>query len=337
MALLKYAAANFANGLTALSDDMTLMDRLKMMPPPLESRLMTLADNLDPIRNARDGQYTTTIKAFEKLIFAVLNRITQTSSSHRPDKVQELMDKLSGALMGLSQGTFKNSVEFISAAEKKLAAVQYEESSIAAKFVGAIGFSLIMLSAFDALSNLIFAPLPTAFRWSLLTTTHVTGSWLAQALPWALVNVGLTFISLLNKERYHKFFSPINDIPPLVLYPLLPLMAWLEELIFRLGLMGGTLWLLTGMLSTPMLPATLLASVFSSIIFARVHGYGPSMPRFIGGMLFGYVALTQGYLMASLVHTLSNAILITLSTVTSTVQKLAARNVPTRTVERKIS
>lgn len=123
--------------------------------------------------------------------------------------------------------------------------------------------------------------------------------------------MGLTLLSLMSKEKFNQYYNPLNlEAKPLAwLVAFLFVSAGFEEVLFRSILLGSIAFALT-LGSVPALPAMALAMVTSSIIFARVHGYGPKMARLFGGLVFGYLALVHGLLMATMVHFLSNLILV---------------------------
>lgn len=84
-----------------------------------------------------------------------------------------------------------------------------------------------------------------------------------------------------------------------------------EELIFRVGLMGGLAWVLTGI--TGRGRAWFIALVLSSIAFSLAHHIGPSgemfrfsafVYRFLAGIFFAAVYQVRGFAVAAWTHTL---------------------------------
>ncbi len=91
-----------------------------------------------------------------------------------------------------------------------------------------------------------------------------------------------------------------------------------EELIFRVGLMGGLAWFLTGRLGSR--SAWLWALAFSSVAFAAVHHVGGGSEPFtwmafvyrsLAGVYFGVVYQLRGFAVAAWTHALYDVYVLT--------------------------
>ncbi len=92
-----------------------------------------------------------------------------------------------------------------------------------------------------------------------------------------------------------------------------------EELIFRLFLMGGLAWLLTGL--TGKRRAWLIALAVSSVLFSLAHHIGPSGEAFtfaafiyrcLAGVFFALVYQVRGFAVAAWTHALYDVYVLTL-------------------------
>ncbi|MBX7078920.1 MAG: CPBP family intramembrane metalloprotease [Nannocystaceae bacterium] len=93
-----------------------------------------------------------------------------------------------------------------------------------------------------------------------------------------------------------------------------------EELIFRVGIMGGCAWLLTGI--TGPRRAWLGALVISSLVFALAHHLGPSgeplrwaplVYRTLAGVFFALVYQIRGFAVAAWTHALYDVYVLSLA------------------------
>ena len=92
-----------------------------------------------------------------------------------------------------------------------------------------------------------------------------------------------------------------------------------EELIFRVILMGGLAWLLTGL--TGKKRAWLIALVASSVLFSIAHHIGPAgeaftfsafVSRTLAGVFFAIVYQTRGFAVAAWTHALYDVYVLSL-------------------------
>ncbi len=153
----------------------------------------------------------------------------------------------------------------------------------------------------------------------LASSLRMGEHWLVFSSAWGLLNaigvvVCLKLYCALGPSWEESWKT--GEAPALRLKDLLtvfPLMALIEELIFRLGMMWLGAHLLFRLTPLGMEGSMLTSMVVSSAIFAWVHEYGPKLPRFIASMLFSYLLLTQGLWVAAGAHYFSNAIIVILS------------------------
>ena len=92
-----------------------------------------------------------------------------------------------------------------------------------------------------------------------------------------------------------------------------------EELIFRLGLMGGLAWLLSGI--TQKRRAWVIALAVSSVLFSLAHHIGPSGEAFtfaafvyrtLAGVFFALVYQVRGFAVAAWTHALYDVYVLSL-------------------------
>lgn len=92
-----------------------------------------------------------------------------------------------------------------------------------------------------------------------------------------------------------------------------------EELVFRLGLMGGMLWLGHRVIGWPRWWAALWAVVLSSLIFSAVHHIGPMgeifelgvfVFRAIAGVLLAMIFYLRGFAVAVYTHALYDVLVL---------------------------
>lgn len=96
-----------------------------------------------------------------------------------------------------------------------------------------------------------------------------------------------------------------------------------EELIFRLGIMGGLGWLLTGLTGDKrQWVAWAIALVVSSILFSLAHHIGPAGESFtfmafvyrtLAGVFFAFVYQLRGFAVAAWTHALYDVYVLSLS------------------------
>ncbi|MBL4687558.1 MAG: CPBP family intramembrane metalloprotease [Nannocystaceae bacterium] len=96
-----------------------------------------------------------------------------------------------------------------------------------------------------------------------------------------------------------------------------------EELIFRLGIMGGLGWLLTGLTGDKRRwIAWVIAVAVSSVMFSMAHHIGPAGEAFtfmafvyrtLAGVFFALVYQTRGFAVAAWTHALYDVYVLSLS------------------------
>jgi hypothetical protein len=134
---------------------------------------------------------------------------------------------------------------------------------------------------------------------------------LASAWDWAWISVALSSAAFVVSKLLgyrSRGWAPDFRLKHLIVF--LPTMAYAEELFFRVVLMLGGAKLIAAHTALSAEGSMMIAALVSSVIFAAAHGYGPKLPRILSGLLYSYLLLTGGFLLAGLAHYLHNAILI---------------------------
>lgn len=193
--------------------------------------------------------------------------------------------------------------------------------SLLAGIASLVGVALMACQSWGAVA---WIPLPEAIpAWSQL----VFGAWgWSAGWHWAWLALSGTVISVgISKLLGYDQSKDLGKTPNLRmshLLFLLPYMAYLEELIFRVGLLMVLAKLLFWLTPLGAASAMIVSALLTSAKFAAAHGYGPKLPRFVTGLIFSYLFLTGGFMLAGLVHYLHNAILVVLSSLNERAEKV---------------
>lgn len=325
IALVKYSAGNMAQDLIALSGEIKLSQKLKVSAPVLEERGAVILKNvLQNLRPGGKGEISSLGATFLTAATRAVERLGQ--SGGKPKDVSVAVEKLAGGVLGVAHYDSNSPVDFAKKSEKHLDHIDFRPPSLISKIFNVSKIAAFTLLSLRSIAHAAFLPLPSQINFNALLSAHGLGflGLLAAALPWAFMRMGVEYLSPLTGEKYVKYFDPIWTIPKAQLYFLLPLFAWGEEITFRLGLFTGMVYALS-FLSMPLLPAMIAGAVVSSVIFARAHGYGQTLPRFLSGVLLCYLMLTHGLFFATAVHTLSNLMILILKPLSSAIQKYTAK------------
>lgn len=328
VAVLKYAAASFATGLVTLRRNIEAVETLGLNPLDMTAQVrLVVADSMDNIRQAAAGKLEPRVQRFAREITAALERLSPQALDDKKALAdwKSDIDRLVSLLLALSHSREKDSENFVLAATLRLGSLDAEKATPRSGSFGLGSLAVLAMAFLYALASATFWPLPAEFHWGSLWSLSPPQGFFLEALRWAVINVGLALLSLMSKEKFNQYYNPLNlEAKPLArLVPYLFIAAGIEEVIFRSMLLGSIAFALT-LISVPALPAMALATVTSSLIFARVHGYGPKMARLFGGLVFGYLALAHGLLMATMVHFLSNLILVLFSKIHDALKKHVA-------------
>ncbi len=321
-ASLRYAAGKLSNDLLALAENTERPRKLGLNEPDFDSRIKELlASNIDTLKEMNGGKIPDGVESFSALVGSTIKRIKGQVNVRDSRELKKALKNVVAVLDGLSEAKYNDGTEFFDKARKQLDAVDVRKRSLLTHFFSYGGIAAFAGAALHSLTQVAFRPLPTELSTALL---HTGSDGFSQVLPWAFIALGTSMLGILAGE-YMKPKNPFQGIPKPLLFAMLPPMAFIEEVIFRAGLTLGGAALLSA-LSMPILPAILTASVGSSVIFARVHGYGAMVPRVLSGLLFGYLTLTHGLLFASAVHALHNAFALGYQEVVSFVENRTRKN-----------
>ncbi len=305
--LLKYSAASLSNRMYAISADLRAAKPLKGgINIDVDRRL---ADAVSDHLRTLPVWHVAAVKEFVNIVAKTADRVT--TSAVKPKEQADAVDKLAGALLGLSKSSSDLKGQFSSKAEDALNKLDFKAAPARAVIASIVMLAGLGVAGLLAIAHAAFLPIPAYITFGSVFSMHGLTALrtVAAAVPWALIDVLLAFVGLMGREAYPKGYAPLaGKITPFSVVQL-GLMAALEELIFRVGGFIGVTMLLTTM-GMPGIAAMILGAAVSQAVFAAAHGYGPKLPRFLGGILFAYLLLTHGFLFAAAVHAISNWFLI---------------------------